>query len=219
MHDVHFWLVMRSDWLDSEEGVETHVYFGPEPTPSVPKQLTDPLEIPSLALIPVRRRRDDKPLVTPITVVLAALCVVAGVMIGGVVGGVGSAEPAAPIAIAPVARPVVAAPVAPPAPPVPAPPVAPPPAIITAPPPGPIIVPAKPSATTDLRIESSPAGATAMFVSDGETTLVGTTPIETTVDPARAYDVLVMLAGHVSRIEHVAAGSNRRVVVALAPAR
>ena len=58
-----------------------------------------------------------------------------------------------------------------------------------------------------------------MFVTDGSTTLVGTAPIDTSVDPTREYDVLVTLAGHVSRVEHVAAGSSHHIVIALAPAR
>jgi len=203
---------MHKAWLDPED-VETHVYFGPDSTPSAPMRLplatspaprTDPLEIPSLVAMPIRRRRADKPLVTPVTLALAALCIAAGAGIGGLFGGIGSSV--TPVAVAAVAPAVTAPPV------------------ITAPavaaPPGPIIVPAQPAAaTTDLRIESEPAGATVLFVADGSTTLVGTTPIDTTVDPARAYDVLVTLAGHVSRVAHVAAGSSRHVIVALAPAR
>jgi hypothetical protein len=77
----------------------------------------------------------------------------------------------------------------------------------------PVAVAASPNT---LRVESTPPGATVMFVSDGAATLVGTTPIDTTIDPAHDYDVLVTLADHASKIEHITPRSSHHLVVALA---
>jgi hypothetical protein len=81
--------------------------------------------------------------------------------------------------------------------------------------------PAKPTPValppTTLRVETVPAGATVAFVgTDGATTIVGTSPVDATIDPAHAYDVLVTLADHVSRVEHVAPNSDHHLALALA---
>jgi hypothetical protein len=207
---------MRTDWLDSDDA-DTRVYAGPESAPRpLPRIATaepapvllDSLEIPSLAY--ARQRTADKAILTPVTVALAVLCISAGVAIGAVIG---TARDRAPATIAAHATPkpiespteVVRTTLETPAA---VEPVAPrPPVLISTP------------KTADLRVESSPPGATVSFVGNGETTLVGTTPVEATVDAGRGYDVLVTLADHVSRIEHVAAGSTHHLVIELARAR
>src|SRR5262249_8413115 len=83
------------------------------------------------------------------------------------------------------------------------------------PPPAPAPAPAAAPALADLHVESTPPGATVMLVGDaGATTLVGTTPVDTQVDPARDYDVLVKLADRAPRLEHVTASSNHRLAIA-----
>jgi hypothetical protein len=187
-------VVMAKSWPDSDDS-QTEIYLGP---PRRPTPLDDLMEIPSLVLAIGSRQSaqlDDRPLLTPVTLALAALCVVAGVTLGSLIGFSGHAKSSA--AVTPAAAPVIVMPIAAP--------------------PAPIVTPAPPAPTT-LRIESTPSGATVMFVADGETTLVGTTPVDTNVDPARAYDVLVTLPNHVTRIEHVEPSSNHHLAVTLEPA-
>jgi hypothetical protein len=203
--------VMSKGWLDPDN-IETRVYEGSGARPA-------PVRVPiphaehehhyehertahsvsnaaaEIFTRPIERRVEDRPLVTPVTLGLAALCVSFGVTVGSFIGFSGDdAEASAvtkPAAAAPAPKPVAIAPIAAPPPP---------------PPPN------------QLRVESSPPGATVMFVSEGAATLVGTTPIDTTIDPAHDYDVLVTLANHTSKIEHVSPGSSHHLVVALATA-
>jgi hypothetical protein len=159
---------------------------------------------------PVERRVEDRPLVTPVTLGLAALCVIVGVTIGSFVGFSGDdAEASTPAPAVAIAKPAAVAPK--PAPLA----VAPKPAQLTV---APIGAPAATPAANTLRVESTPPGATVMFVSAGAATLVGTTPIDTTIDPAHEYDVLVTLADHASKIEHVTPRSSHHLVIALASA-
>jgi hypothetical protein len=180
---------MAKSWLDPDDS-QTEIYAAPvaRPTPSA----DDLMEIPSLVYAIGSTQQphvDDRPLLTPATLALAALCVVVGVTLGSVIGLSSKSSTVA------AAAPVVVMPIAP---------------IVTAVPPPP----------TTLRIESTPPGATVMFVADGgATTLVGTTPIDTNVDPGRAYDVLVTLPNHNSRIAHVEPSSSHHLVIALAPTR
>ncbi|HEY3806959.1 MAG TPA: hypothetical protein VGL61_30355 [Kofleriaceae bacterium] len=243
-------------WLDREDS-QTELYVGPP----VRTRGSDPLGVPSLVPADamrssfahleraVPRQRHERPLVTPITIGLAALCVIAGVSIGRwisrapahdhasvststsamtVTASAAATTPAAPTpapttpaattpsvarAIAmpaqsakPSAKPIVKPIVEPIVTATP---------IVEAPPPAPAALP-----PTTLRIETTPAGATVAFVgTDGATTIVGTSPVDATIDPAHAYDVLVTLADHVSRVEHVAPTGNHHLAIALASAR
>ena len=123
------------------------------------------------------------------------MCVL-GITIGGMIAFTGHTHvaPAAPLSThRPSATPIVAAP--------PEPAVAP-------------IAPAMPVLVT-LHVESTPPGASVMLVGDaGATTLVGTTPVDTQVDAARDYDVLVKLPEHAPRVEHVAAAASHHLVIA-----
>lgn len=47
----------------------------------------------------------------------------------------------------------------------------------------------------DVRIDSKPAGATVMLVDNGKTSFLGSTPLSTSVDPAKKYDVIFTLPG------------------------
>jgi hypothetical protein len=47
----------------------------------------------------------------------------------------------------------------------------------------------------DVRIDSKPSGATVTLVDAGKTSFLGTTPLATSLDPSRKYDVIFSLAG------------------------
>jgi len=207
-------------WDDDE--IETRVFFkaepdsleealpqlarGTAPNPNVMvADLTAPMgrySIPSLAnmlepepTMSVPRQRTG---LAPIHIVLAVACALLGITAGALIALTDrtTIEPhpmPAPIA---APHPIVA-----PIEPAPAP----------APAPAPVAVPA----LVDLHVESTPAGATVMLVGDaGATTVVGTTPVDVQVDPARDYDVLVKIADRAPRLEHVTAASNHHVAIA-----
>lgn len=73
-------------------------------------------------------------------------------------------------------------------------------------------------ALVEVRIESSPRGATVLLVDRGKTQLVGTTPINASVDPTREYDLVFSHADSPTKpihVEHLDARSTRRVAVTL----
>jgi hypothetical protein len=84
---------------------------------------------------------------------------------------------------------------------------------------------ASPSATplrlpalVEVRIESTPPGATVLLVDRGKTQLVGTTPINASVDPAREYDLVFSHTDDPTQpvhVEHLDARTTRRVAVTL----
>ncbi len=218
---------MRGDWDDEE--IETRVFFQPEgehiPAQRVPIPRTlqgaiappvrvargtaptptmivasEPVDdrrfsIPSLATIAVRRERN----ITPLHIGLASVCALLGITIGGLIAFTGHDHVDAHAAPLPAPVRAIATPIMPA--PAPAPVVAPPPAPVT-----PVLV--------ALHVESTPPGASVMLVGDaGATTLVGTTPVDTQVEAAHDYDVLVKLPEHAPRVEHVAATSNHHLVI------
>jgi hypothetical protein len=212
---------MSKGWLDPDN-IETRVY-APEGSGARPAPVRVPVPqmqphiyqheraahsvsnaAAEIFTRPVERRVEDRPLVTPVTLGLAALCVIVGVTIGSVIGFSGEDADASPATLTPtltaaIAKPAVKSAAAP------------------KPAPKPTVTPVAVAATPNtLRVESTPPGATVMFVSDGAATLVGTTPIDTTIDPAHDYDVLVTLADHASKIEHITPRSNHHLVIALA---
>jgi len=143
-------------------------------------------------------------LVLPIAVLVST-----GVVIGAYVGFSGHRAPAAQIAAA--ARPADPHPAAPAKPPIVAPVVAP---VETAPRPAPVVAPAPP-ALVDVRIDSTPSGATVTLVDRGRTQLVGETPVDAAVDPSREYDLVFTYAGGPPHVEHLDARKTRRIEVAL----
>jgi hypothetical protein len=70
----------------------------------------------------------------------------------------------------------------------------------------------------DIRINSSPAGATVMLVDNGKTTLLGTTPVAASVDPSRSYDVVLTLEGRPTQMTHFDPAKTQRLDVTLAKA-
>jgi cytoskeletal protein RodZ len=70
-------------------------------------------------------------------------------------------------------------------------------------------------ALVDVRIDSKPAGATVMLVDRGKTTFLGTTPISTSLDPSREYDLVFTASGFPTRLEHLDARGTKHVAVDL----
>ncbi|MCX5743593.1 MAG: hypothetical protein NT062_13965, partial [Proteobacteria bacterium] len=59
------------------------------------------------------------------------------------------------------------------------------------------------AAFSEIRIDSTPTGATVMLVDRGKTTFLGSTPISTSVDRARTYDVVFTYPDKPTRLEHL----------------
>ena len=70
----------------------------------------------------------------------------------------------------------------------------------------------------DVRIDSKPAGATVVLVDNGKTSFLGTTPISASVDPARAYDVILTLEGRPTQMSHFDPAKTQRLEIDLAKA-
>jgi hypothetical protein len=220
-----------SSWDDDE--IETRVFFQPEehevyeavrpitaqpmptppvrtprgtqPTPTMSLLAEDAFSIPSLAnilepeppaqTIAMRRQRRS---ITPIQLCIASACALLGITIGGLIAFTGHSSVVAHAA--PVAKPAPAIVVAP-----------------IAPAPQPVVAPVAPAAPVliALHVDSTPAGASVMLVGEGgATTVLGTTPLDSNVDPGRDYDLLIKLDGKSPRLEHVAAASSHRISVA-----
>jgi hypothetical protein len=158
----------------------------------------------------MRRRSDVRSAVGRLLLPVAVL-VSTGVVIGAYVafsghhrGPVRAASVSASASGAHAATPAPAASVAPVA--VPA---------RVAPAPAAAIVAPAPPALVDVRIDSTPSGATVTLVDRGRTQLVGTTPVDAAVDPSREYDLVFSHAGGPPRLEHLDARTMHHVDVAL----
>ncbi len=217
------------DTLERERESVTHIYFKP-PTESEELPLTYPMvrsfevsddrfTMPTFRPNATRISRTHAiRRVTPpsyLRIALAAACVLFGIMIGGLIafGGHSSSNAeAAPLAT-PAAKPIAAKPTLAPAPK----------QVAVAPVPAATVTPAPPSAPpvthptlAVVRVETQPAGATAMLVDGGKTTLIGTTPVDAELDRTREYDVILTLEDHETHIEHVDPSTNQHVLVVLA---
>jgi hypothetical protein len=67
----------------------------------------------------------------------------------------------------------------------------------------------------DVRINSKPAGATVMLVDDGKTSFLGTTPLATSVDASKSYDVIFTLEGRPTQMAHLDPATSARVDISL----
>jgi hypothetical protein len=67
----------------------------------------------------------------------------------------------------------------------------------------------------DVRIDSTPSGADVSLVDRGKTTFLGTTPINASVDPSRAYDVVFSYANKPTQVEHLDPKKTTRLAVTL----
>lgn len=74
---------------------------------------------------------------------------------------------------------------------------------------------ARPATLVDVRIDSTPRGATVTLVDRGTPQFVGTTPVNATVDASREYDLVFTYPNKATRVEHLDAGATRRVAVTL----
>jgi hypothetical protein len=75
--------------------------------------------------------------------------------------------------------------------------------------------PAPAAKLADIRVDSTPSGATVMLVDNGKTSLLGTTPIATSLDPSRSYDVIVTVEGRPSKMAHLDPATAPHLEVAL----
>ncbi len=84
--------------------------------------------------------------------------------------------------------------------------------------PAPIVAPAPaaPAAPklVEVRLDSTPPGATATLLSNGISTPLGSTPVEASIDPAKSYDVVFAFAGQPSKVEHLDPSATQHVEVA-----
>jgi hypothetical protein len=71
----------------------------------------------------------------------------------------------------------------------------------------------------DVRIDSKPSGATVMLVDNGKTSFLGTTPLATSLDPSRKYDVIFTLAGRPTQMAPLDPGKTSRLDVTLGRAK
>ena len=155
-----------------------------------------------------------------------------------------AAEPAAPVAPEPVATPTAAEPTAAPteatepaakaepvaaaaAPAVAAPAVAEPAkadpsvlgsAVASMPAPAPAAAKIAKPTFVDVRIDSSPSGATVMLVDRGKTSFLGTTPISASVDPTRTYEVVLTYANKPTQVERLDPKATTHLAITLGKA-
>ena len=82
--------------------------------------------------------------------------------------------------------------------------------------PEPIQIEPTPSVTlVDIRIDSTPVGATVMIVDRGKTAFLGATPISTAVDASRQYDLVFTYANKPTQLEHLNPSTTKRIAVVL----
>jgi hypothetical protein len=67
----------------------------------------------------------------------------------------------------------------------------------------------------DVRIDSRPAGATVMLVDNGKSSFLGTTPLATSIDSSKSYDVIFTLEGRHTKMEHLDPTKTSRLDVRL----
>ncbi|HEY5938249.1 MAG TPA: hypothetical protein VIU61_26540, partial [Kofleriaceae bacterium] len=79
----------------------------------------------------------------------------------------------------------------------------------------PLPVPAGQPAFVDVRIDSKPAGATVMIVDRGKTAFLGTTPLRTSVDPSREYDLVFTYTNKPTQLEHLVPSATQHIEVVL----
>ena len=67
-----------------------------------------------------------------------------------------------------------------------------------------------------MRIDSKPAGATVMLVDNGKTSFLGSTPLATSLDPSRKYDVIFTLPGRPTQMAPLDPAKTSKLDVTLA---
>ena len=76
-------------------------------------------------------------------------------------------------------------------------------------------VPAAKPSFVDIRIDSNPAGATAVLVDNGKTSFLGTTPLATSLDPSRQYDIVFTYDDRPTQMAHLDPTKDTHVSIAL----
>jgi len=74
---------------------------------------------------------------------------------------------------------------------------------------------AKAPMLVDVRIDSTPSGATVTLVDRGKSQFVGKTPVNATLDTSREYDLVFTFPNKATQQKHLNASTTRRVVVTL----
>jgi hypothetical protein len=69
---------------------------------------------------------------------------------------------------------------------------------------------------TDVRIDTTPAGASITLVDRGKQFPLGSTPLSTSLDTSRQYDVIIEMAGRPSQMVHLDPSTTSRLDVSLA---
>jgi hypothetical protein len=77
-----------------------------------------------------------------------------------------------------------------------------------------VVMPGR-AALVDVRIDTTPAGATVMLVDRGKSTFLGTTPISTAVDPSRKYDLVFTYANKPTQVEHLDPSATKHLTIVL----
>jgi hypothetical protein len=78
----------------------------------------------------------------------------------------------------------------------------------------PLLLPPPTPKLVDVRLDSTPPGATATLLSNGISTPLGSTPVEASVDPTKSYDVVFAFDGKPSKVEHLDPSTTLHVEVA-----
>lgn len=79
----------------------------------------------------------------------------------------------------------------------------------------PLPTPAGQPVFVDVRIDSTPSGATVMIVDRGKTAFLGTTPLRTAVDPSREYDLVFTYTNKPTQLEHLDPKATQHLEVVL----
>ena len=82
-------------------------------------------------------------------------------------------------------------------------------------PPTPVDTAAKAAMLVDVRIDSTPSGATVTLVDRGKSQFVGKTPVNATLDTSREYDLVFTFPNKATQQKHLNASTTRRIAVTL----
>ncbi len=82
-------------------------------------------------------------------------------------------------------------------------------------PPAPLDTAAKAAMLVDVRIDSTPSGATVTLVDRGKSQFVGKTPVNATLDTSREYDLVFTFPNKATQQKHLNASTTRRIAVTL----
>jgi hypothetical protein len=185
-----------------------------KPIPILPRPANDALDGDVTAPVNRTRRRNfniraswrrvDTRALLPKLVIPALVVAIGSMFLTGylVFGGDGNGAPklaSTPIVPAPIApTPIIAPPVKPVAPTLTVEPI-----VEQVPAAKPTIATPMPETAKQVLFESSPSGATVMLVENGSASVVGTTPVNASLDPSSKYDLVLTLKGYPTSVQHL----------------